>query len=63
MQKLYRTNEKFRKKQIKYAKKYSLEHKDIIKKQTNERYANRTPEQIKKRKKYLKKLRSSRKKY
>jgi len=44
MQKLYRTDEKFRKKQIKYATKYSLDHKDEIKKQVNERYANRTPE-------------------
>lgn len=57
MQKRYRLDKKFREKQIKAAKKWAKDHREYILKRERAAYANRTPEQIEKRKKYLKQLR------
>lgn len=59
MQKLYRTDKVFRKKQIKYAKIYGKKHRKRANMLNKIRYANRTPQQIKARKSYLKELRSN----
>lgn len=58
MQKRYKTDKAFREKQIKYATKYLKEHQERANMLNRIRYANRTPQQIKARKLYLKKLRS-----
>ena len=57
-QKRYRAEPAFRKKRLKYAKKYFHERLEELGKAARKKYANRTPKQIRLRKEYLKKLRS-----
>lgn len=59
MQKKYRLYKKFREKQLKAAKKWAKDHREEILKKNRIAYANRTKQQIEKRKKYLKKLTST----
>lgn len=57
MQKLYRTDKKFREKQKKQANKWAKDNPKRKIELEKKRYANRTPKQIQKRKDYLKKRR------
>ena len=56
--KRYREDPEFRKIMIKAVGKYQKNNRGKINKANRRRYAKRTPQQIKKRKTYLKKLRS-----
>jgi len=56
--KRYREDPEFRKMMIKAVAKYQKQNKEKINATNRKRYAKRTPLQINKRKRYLKKLRS-----
>lgn len=56
--KKYRTDPEYRKMHIKASTRWQKQNKEKVSESERKRYAKRTPQQIKKRKNYLKKLRS-----
>ncbi len=58
----YRQDPEFRKMMLKASHEWQKKHREQVNKANRKRYANRTPQQIRKRKLYLKNLRARKKK-